>query len=536
MALIETIPVKEDYRRKIAQQLMREGMSSEPVLHWAQGLGRLGQAALGGYQMYQADQKDNADLNESAQTALMLLQGGGAAPSTPAAAPAGPSAAPAGYGNAISSIESGGKYDALGPVTKSGDRAYGKYQVMGANIPQWSKEYLGQEMTPQAFVASPEAQDKVFQGKFGSYAQKYGPEGAAKAWFAGEKGMNNPNAKDQLGTTVSSYGQRFMKALGGEQPYDVAGPATAAPQGAPQVAQPQRPPVNPLVIQLLQGTPNQKKAGIALANQLAAQQFKPLEKTEAVKNYEYGKQDPNFAKLQEKPPEHGDIGIDPNTGLPIKGWIDPRARSTTPFQPPAVSAQPSTIPPVPAGVDPKVWREAQSKRVTEEAMPASGDAASKLRNEVQGLPSYKNIAQAAPVYKSMLEAAGRDTRAADVNMIYGMAKIMDPGSVVRESEMTVAQAIATLPQQLQATVQSQLQSSGRLTPEVREAIMQEAHSRIGSYQSMFDQDISMYRGIAQRGRMNEADVLPSFGPYEQYKRATKGGNKTKSGVSWSVEP
>jgi hypothetical protein len=117
-----------------------------------------------------------------------------------------------------------------------------------------------------------------------------------------------------------------------------------------------------------------------------------------------------------------------------------------------------------------------------------------------------------------------------------MAKIMDPGSVVRESEMTVAQAIATLPQQLQATVQSQLQSSGRLTPEVREAIMQEAHSRIGSYQSMFDQDISMYRGIAQRGRMNEADVLPSFGPYEQYKRATKGGNKTKSGVSWSVEP
>jgi hypothetical protein len=51
MALIETIPVKEDYRRKIAQQLMREGMSAEPVIHWAQGLGRMGQAALGGYQM-----------------------------------------------------------------------------------------------------------------------------------------------------------------------------------------------------------------------------------------------------------------------------------------------------------------------------------------------------------------------------------------------------------------------------------------------------------------------------------------------------
>ena len=153
-------------------------------------------------------------------------------------------------------------------------------------------------------------------------------------------------------------------------------------------------------------------------------------------------------------------------------------------------------------------------------MPASSEDTSKLRNEIQGLPSYKNIAQAAPVYKSMLEAAGRDTRAADVNMIYGMAKIMDPGSVVRESEMSVAQAIATLPQQLQAAVKSQLTESGRLTPELRQAIMQEAHSRIGAYQSMFDQDAGMYRGIAQRGRMNEADVLPTFGPYEQFKPVT----------------
>jgi hypothetical protein len=54
-----------------------------------------------------------------------------------------------------------------------------------------------------------------FKGRFGQYAQKYGPEGAAKAWFAGEKGMNNPNAKDQLGTSVQSYADRFTKAYGG---------------------------------------------------------------------------------------------------------------------------------------------------------------------------------------------------------------------------------------------------------------------------------------------------------------------------------
>jgi len=220
-----------------------------------------------------------------------------------------------------------------------------------------------------------------------------------------------------------------------------------------------------------------------------------------------------------KGPEFVETGqVDPQTGEKLKGWVDPRDKSVVPYRPqPTAPVPASTIPPVPPGVDPKVWREAQSKRAASEGMPASGEDTSKLRNEIQGLPSYKNIAQAAPVYKSMLEAAGRDTRAADVNMIYGMAKIMDPGSVVRESEMSVAQAIATLPQQLQAAIKSQMTESGRLTPELRAAIMQEAHSRIGAYQSMFDQDATMYRGIAQRGRMNEADVLPTFGPYEQFK-------------------
>jgi hypothetical protein len=72
-------------------------------------------------------------------------------------------------------------------------------------------------------------------------------------------------------------------------------------------------------------------------------------------------------------------------------------------------------------VDPKVWREEQSKRATSDAMPADTKTVAALRNEVQGLPSYKNLAQAAPVYRSMADAAGRDNRAADVNLIYGLA-------------------------------------------------------------------------------------------------------------------
>jgi hypothetical protein len=118
------------------------------------------------------------------------------------------------FGRAIAGIESGGKYDLTGPVTKSGDRAYGKYQIMGNNIPDWSRAALGTAMTPQQFLADPNAQEAVFKHRFGQYVDKYGPTGAAKAWFAGEGGMNNPNASDLYGTTVASYARRFNAGLG----------------------------------------------------------------------------------------------------------------------------------------------------------------------------------------------------------------------------------------------------------------------------------------------------------------------------------
>src|SRR5688500_13472661 len=112
-------------------------------------------------------------------------------------APAAPVAPQGGggsrYADAISGIESSGRYDLVGPRARSGDRALGKYQVLAANVPEWTKAALGQSMTPRQFLSNPEAQDAVFQHQFGQYVQKYGPEGAARAWFAGEGGMNDPN-------------------------------------------------------------------------------------------------------------------------------------------------------------------------------------------------------------------------------------------------------------------------------------------------------------------------------------------------------
>jgi len=123
------------------------------------------------------------------------------------------------YRNRIGSMESSGRYDALGPVIqKTGDQALGRYGIMGANVPQWSKAALGREVSREEFLKSPEIQDAIFNHRFGSYVDKYGPSGAARAWFAGPGGMNNMNASDAQpgfrGNTVAQYEAKFNKGLG----------------------------------------------------------------------------------------------------------------------------------------------------------------------------------------------------------------------------------------------------------------------------------------------------------------------------------
>jgi hypothetical protein len=119
------------------------------------------------------------------------------------------------YANAIKSIESGGNYGALGPLTRTGDRAYGAYQVMGANIPSWTKGATGSSLSPSEFLGSKGAQDAVFEKYFGASVSKYGnPQDAASVWFTGRPLAQGAGAADVLGTTGSGYVDKFNNALG----------------------------------------------------------------------------------------------------------------------------------------------------------------------------------------------------------------------------------------------------------------------------------------------------------------------------------
>ena len=169
-----------------------------------------------------------------------------------------------------------------------------------------------------------------------------------------------------------------------------------------------------------------------------------------------------------------------------------------------------------------------------EAASADFDDVSSVRKEIHQLPSYKNMAQALPIYRSMAETAGRSTKASDLNLVYGLGKIMDPTSVVREGEMVMVKNTASLPDWLQGAIAS-LNGGAALTPETRQAIMNEAYGRVQGYDQAFQQDASMYTGIAERNRMNLADILPDFGKYQPWSiDGTAAGDQVPEGVDPKV--
>jgi hypothetical protein len=117
---------------------------------------------------------------------------------------------------AVAGRETGGLKDPYHNVTSTGTghNVYGKYQVEDINIAPWSSQILGKPMTAREFLNDPNAQETIAKSKLNEYAGKYGMAGAARAWLAGEGGMNNPRAHDRFGSTPFSYSNKVMRALG----------------------------------------------------------------------------------------------------------------------------------------------------------------------------------------------------------------------------------------------------------------------------------------------------------------------------------
>jgi len=146
-----------------------------------------------------------------------------------------------------------------------------------------------------------------------------------------------------------------------------------------------------------------------------------------------------------------------------------------------------------------------------------------LRKEFDDLPEVKNYKQALPAYTSIVDAAKRNTPQADINLVYGIAKLYDPNSVVREGEYNTVANSPNIPERIKGYAQY-LAGGGKLTPQVKAQILQEAAGRIGSYENEYVATRQNYADIASRSGADPSLLFPS-----QFKSAAQkvdtGSNK-----------
>lgn len=183
--------------------------------------------------------------------------------------------------------------------------------------------------------------------------------------------------------------------------------------------------------------------------------------------------------------------VDPTTGRLIADYSD-------------------TAKPVTLGNDQRLVNPQTGRVLVGPAQVASMDNISGIRKEISGLPEVKRYGEAAPIFRSMVESQSRDTAAADLDFVYGIAKIFDPESVVREGEMRLVGQAQSLPEDVKGFIKRVAMGEGRLTPDARYRILEVANTRMGELRGAYDTRLAPFGGIADRANINRADVMPAM--------------------------
>ena len=128
-----------------------------------------------------------------------------------------------------------------------------------------------------------------------------------------------------------------------------------------------------------------------------------------------------------------------------------------------------------------------------------------LRKAFSGESAVKDAATGAAALRALRAAAADGTGASDLSLLYAYMKLLDPNSVVRESEFAQAAKAGSLPQQIQG-VASKVINGEKLTPALRAQFLQAADGRARAQQQGVREVQGRYGPYARRAGVDSAMV------------------------------
>lgn len=130
-----------------------------------------------------------------------------------------------------------------------------------------------------------------------------------------------------------------------------------------------------------------------------------------------------------------------------------------------------------------------------------------LRKEFNALPEVKLYGDSLAALSGMMRAPKGPQ--GDLAVIYGFAKAMDPGSVVREGEMDMANSTASLVDQLKVKYKSFKEGKG-LPPDVRTGLIEAARAKTLGMRDGYTHRYRQYRDQAQQMGIPAHQVVGDF--------------------------
>jgi hypothetical protein len=117
-------------------------------------------------------------------------------------------------------------------------------------------------------------------------------------------------------------------------------------------------------------------------------------------------------------------------------------------------------------------------------------------------------------YKKIMSTA--DNGAGDMSLLYQYVKLLDPNSVVRESEFATAAASGSFGERVQGEV-NRILSGQRMAPSLRQSFRNEATNIYNNQRNSSEQTAERYRGLAESYGLDPTRVVVET-PDERYER------------------
>lgn len=151
-------------------------------------------------------------------------------------------------------------------------------------------------------------------------------------------------------------------------------------------------------------------------------------------------------------------------------------------------------------------QKAKAPGANEQTVEQRVASTGQLRSQFNGEQAVQRAGVVATFYPQIAEAAGDPSPAGDLAIVFGIMKLFDPSSSVREGEQATAANAGGVPAWVRSKW-NQLIGGGVLSEALRKDYLRTAEKIVKTHRSQVDRIVKRYSGIAERNGLNPEDVI-----------------------------